>query len=194
MMFNRENARMNKWKDMIPNLRSMMMNGDEKLKARVRKGIPKSLRHEVWPLICNIKGMKTSSNMFYDELIAKENWIFEADIKKDVDLTFQNNIFFSREVGKVGSSDTESDHGYPEGRKHRVSAARVHAGHEFHRRHVLSVHEQRRELLDVRLPVRKARHVDILQGARDDRPVLVHLHGAAQEVYGQVACTPRTLV
>lgn len=72
----------------------------QSVKRRVRKGIPSSMRQEVWPIICNLKGIKNDSHFFYDELVAKENWVFEEEIKKDVVRTFQDNIFFIRDVGK----------------------------------------------------------------------------------------------
>ena len=59
------------------------------------------MRHEVWPIICNLKVLKSEASYFYDELIIKENWISEEEIKKDVIRTFQDNIFFIRPVGKV---------------------------------------------------------------------------------------------
>lgn len=99
--FQTENARTVKWKSMMPNLKILMKQGDETLKSRVRKGIPNTMRYEVWPTVCNLKGLKTDSNYFYDELIQKENWVSEEDIKKDVIRTFQDNLYFIRKVGKV---------------------------------------------------------------------------------------------
>lgn len=63
------------------------------------------MRHEVWPLICNLKGIKTDSHLFYDELLGKENWACEEEIRKDVTRTFQNNIFFLQHVGKEAITD-----------------------------------------------------------------------------------------
>lgn len=100
--FDRENARMMKWKKMLPDLKALMMAGDETLKRRVRKGIPNTMRFEVWPTVCNLRGLKSESKFFYDDLILKENWLTEEEIKKDVIRTYQNNIFFMNSVGKVG--------------------------------------------------------------------------------------------
>lgn len=99
--FETENARTVKWQNMLPNIKMLIKQGDDTLKRRVRKGIPNSMRFEVWPIVCNLKGVKTDSNFFYDELIQKENWVTEEDIRKDVIRTFQDNVYFIRDVGKV---------------------------------------------------------------------------------------------
>ena len=63
------------------------------------------MRQEVWPIVANLKSIKNDSHYFYDELIAKENWVYQDEIMKDVVVTFKDNIFFIRDVGKEAITD-----------------------------------------------------------------------------------------
>lgn len=75
------------------------------MKSRVRKGIPSSLRHEIWQIICNLKALKADSHHFYDELIAKEKWVCQDIIENDVRRTFTTNIYYMQGIGKKSISD-----------------------------------------------------------------------------------------
>lgn len=57
------------------------------------------MRHEVWPIVCNLKSIKAESYLYYDELVQRDNWLHEEEIKKDVVRTFQTNMFFKRGIG-----------------------------------------------------------------------------------------------
>lgn len=49
------NARIEKWRKMLPEIPRLLTKGDSKLKSRLRKGIPSGLRMLVWPLLAEVE-------------------------------------------------------------------------------------------------------------------------------------------
>lgn len=52
------NARVEKWRKMLPKLEQSIALNDQKLKERIRKGIPNGIRVKVWPLLSGIIQIK----------------------------------------------------------------------------------------------------------------------------------------
>lgn len=75
------------------------------MKSRVRKGIPAGLRHVVWPILCDFKGLRREMKFNYAHFIATSEYPCEEIIQKDIDRTFGNNIFFHRGVGQTASTN-----------------------------------------------------------------------------------------
>jgi len=101
----RDNARVEKWRNMMPKLESMIEKRDIKLKTRVRKGIPESFRGKVWPMLAKVNQLKARSNVNYQELL-KQDTTYMEDIIKDVHRTFPNHPFFA-EKGGYGQKSLE---------------------------------------------------------------------------------------
>ena len=71
------NARMEKWNYMIQNYEKFKLKKFEKLKSRTRKGIPDSLRSNVWKLFAE-------KNRFYQKDLFKK--LESRSIKEDMEL------------------------------------------------------------------------------------------------------------
>jgi len=50
----KQNARIEKWRKMMPSIGKLMANNDDKLKNRLRKGIPDGIRMLIWPLLAEV--------------------------------------------------------------------------------------------------------------------------------------------
>jgi hypothetical protein len=93
------NARLEKWNYMLSNFDDFAKNHYSKLKERVRKGIPDSLRGYVWQKILNV-----DEDFYKKDLYQKLNEesgepSIEEVIIKDIDRTFPKNTFFNQKYG-----------------------------------------------------------------------------------------------
>ena len=52
------NARVEKWRKMLPNITHLISSQNKKLKERIRKGIPDGIRVKVWPYLAQIEALK----------------------------------------------------------------------------------------------------------------------------------------
>ena len=93
------NARLEKWNYMLSNFDDFVKNHYSKLKERVRKGIPDSLRGYVWQKILNVdvEFYKKDLYMQLNEESGDKN--LEEVIIKDIDRTFPKNTFFNQKYG-----------------------------------------------------------------------------------------------
>ena len=99
-----ENAKLKKWLELLPNLDLYIKNNKKKLKKKIRKGIPDSLRGEIWFKISGAS--KIWREKIYDEYLNRinENEMIkipdEATIIKDIDRTYPKNLFFLNKLGE----------------------------------------------------------------------------------------------
>lgn len=92
------NARLEKWNVMLSNFDDFCKNNFSKLKNRVRKGIPDSLRSYAWQKIINLDEFyqKEVYQKLNDEKVDPN---LEAVIVKDIDRTFPKCTFFKEKYG-----------------------------------------------------------------------------------------------
>jgi len=89
----------------MPNFDYYMENNKKKLKEKIRKGIPDSLRGEVWLKISGVKKLREGQENLYNELISQinendtEKVNDEEVIIKDMHRTFPRNILFKGKLG-----------------------------------------------------------------------------------------------
>ena len=89
----------------MPTFDNFMKNNKKKLKLEIRKGIPDSLRGQVWMKISGAQKLREARGFLYNELIdnLNENEIIripdEEVIIKDLHRTFPNNLLFKNKLG-----------------------------------------------------------------------------------------------
>lgn len=54
----------------MPNIVKLMQSNDEKLKSRLRKGIPDGIRMLVWPLLAEVDQMKQQAKVRTKTMLA----------------------------------------------------------------------------------------------------------------------------
>ena len=92
------NARLEKWNFMLSNFDDFYKNNFAKLKTRVRKGIPDSLRAYAWQKIINLDEFYQKD--VFQKLSEEEvDANLEAVIIKDIDRTFPKCTFFKEKYG-----------------------------------------------------------------------------------------------
>jgi hypothetical protein len=93
------NARTEKWRYMIENINVYKNRKKNKLKERTRKGIPDSLRSQIWQLFADIKRYDNQKDLF--ENLEKEQLDQETEITiiKDLDRTFPACSLFTDKYG-----------------------------------------------------------------------------------------------
>ena len=93
------NARTEKWRYMIENINIYKNRKKNKLKERTRKGIPDSLRSQIWQLFADIKRYDNQKDLF--ENLEKEQLDQETEITiiKDLDRTFPACSLFTDKYG-----------------------------------------------------------------------------------------------
>lgn len=98
----KENARIEKWEKMIGDWDKYTTKKFAKLKARIRKGIPNSLRGRVWCLLSEIDALRQNyPEDYYSHLLSLEiQKIVETEISVDLDRTFPNHVKFRTAEGK----------------------------------------------------------------------------------------------
>ena len=93
------NARLEKWNYMLSNFDDFMKNHYSKLKERVRKGIPDSLRGYVWQKILNVDEEFYKKDLYIQLNDESGDQSLEEVIIKDIDRTFPKNTFFNQKYG-----------------------------------------------------------------------------------------------
>lgn len=68
------NARIEKWRKMIPKIPQLMANNDSKLKSRLRKGIPEGIRMLIWPCLAEIDQMKIQAKVKHSIVLFKRTY------------------------------------------------------------------------------------------------------------------------
>jgi len=95
----RDNARLEKWQEMLVRWEFMKRSRQKKLKQRTRKGVPDCLRGKVWLDFAATRSTETSD--LYKELtLSEEISLYEAQIRKDVYRTFPKHVFFRELAGQ----------------------------------------------------------------------------------------------
>ena len=100
-----ENTKLKEWLEIMPHFDNYMKKNKKKLKLKIRKGIPDSLRGEVWMKISGAEKYKIGKENLYKELISKikENELLkipeEDIIIKDMYRTFPKNLMFMNKLG-----------------------------------------------------------------------------------------------
>lgn len=102
-LMKRENARMEKWSEMVSTFEDHMVNQFDKVKTRARKGIPDCYRGLVWQRFAELATFKknpkykdTYKNCVADESVDKKN---ESVILRDIDRTFPKHAYFKDKYG-----------------------------------------------------------------------------------------------
>ena len=104
-LLSKENERLKKWLEIIPYFENYRKKNKKKLKRKIRKGIPDSLRGEIWLKICDIEKLKKGKENYYNELTSKikESELIkipdEDTIIKDMYRTFPGNLMFMNKLG-----------------------------------------------------------------------------------------------
>lgn len=100
----RDNARTEKWNEMLKDFDTHFKNRSSKLKSRTRKGIPDCLRGYIWQVYADVKSLKSSSqdDQIYFKLKTQEpiNDDMENVIFRDINRTFPKNVFFKEKYGQ----------------------------------------------------------------------------------------------
>ena len=101
----KENAKLKKWMKITPFFENYMKKNRKKLKSKIRKGIPDSLRGEIWMKISGADKMKQGRENLYNELISKinQNEVLkipeEETIIKDMNRTYPKSLMFMNKLG-----------------------------------------------------------------------------------------------
>lgn len=86
------NARVEKWRKMLPQIDQLIDSKNEKLKLRIRKGIPDGIRLKIWPHLGQTDQLKKKYiNKSYNDLILQSDFPYETDIEADLNRTFPNH-------------------------------------------------------------------------------------------------------
>ena len=92
----RMNARTEKWRQMLSKFAEFQHS--EKLKERVRKGIPNGMRCKAWPMLAEIQRLQSENpELDYEELIKRVDFPYEHDIVVDLPRTFPNHFLFKKD-------------------------------------------------------------------------------------------------
>lgn len=98
----RDNARLEKWTDMLQRWDFIQRSRKDRLKSRVRKGIPDCLRSKVWYDLSGAEETKlTYPGNYYETLLARTGVEdVEEQIRRDLARTFPNHILFRKPDGQ----------------------------------------------------------------------------------------------
>lgn len=92
-----------KWVAMVRKWDKFLRDSPEVVKRRVRKGIPDSMRALVWPTFVGGFERKKQFPALYQTLLAQESEHQDV-IRRDINRTFPNHIFFREPGDKDGST------------------------------------------------------------------------------------------
>lgn len=97
-----ENARIEKWTKMLSNWTKYKNRRASKLKRRVRKGIPSSLRGQIWYRISDAGSIRNNfPESYYRTLLDSKQTLPDSDaIECDISRTFATHVMFQRGVGQ----------------------------------------------------------------------------------------------
>ena len=102
----KENVKLKEWLEITPYFDNYMKKNKNKLKKKIRKGIPDSLRGEIWMKISGTDILKKGREKLYNDLITKikKNEVLkvpdEETIIKDMHRTFPKNLLFMNKLGE----------------------------------------------------------------------------------------------
>ena len=102
----KENVKLKEWLEITPYFDNYMKKNKNKLKKKIRKGIPDSLRGEIWMKIRGTDILKKGREKLYNDLITKikKNEVLkvpdEETIIKDMHRTFPKNLLFMNKLGE----------------------------------------------------------------------------------------------
>lgn len=101
----KENTKLKEWLEITPYFENYMNKNKKKLKLKIRRGIPDSLRGEIWMKISGADKFKQGRENLYNELITKinKNELYQIPdediIIKDMNRTFPKNLMFMNKLG-----------------------------------------------------------------------------------------------
>ena len=101
----KENIKLKEWLEITPYFDNYMKKNPKKLKLKIRKGIPDSLRGDIWMKISKTDIFKQGREKIYKDLVSKikENEFLkvpeEETIIKDMYRTFPKNLMFMNRLG-----------------------------------------------------------------------------------------------
>ena len=101
----KENIKLKEWLEITPYFDNYMKKNPKKLKLKIRKGIPDSLRGDIWMKISKTDKFKQGREKMYNDLVTKikENEFLkvpeEETIIKDIYRTFPKNLMFMNKLG-----------------------------------------------------------------------------------------------
>mmetsp|Transcript_49928 Transcript_49928/g.97938 ORF Transcript_49928/g.97938 Transcript_49928/m.97938 type:complete len:506 (-) Transcript_49928:274-1791(-) len=78
------------------------------VKSRIRKGIPESMRSIMWQKFTGCTENRDNRPGLYAELVAQEQGTFDAEIRRDIDRTFPEHVYFHGTQNKQGKKGQES--------------------------------------------------------------------------------------
>ena len=102
----KENIKLKEWLEITPYFENYMEKNKKKLKLKIRKGIPDSLRGEIWVKISGADKLKKGREKLYNDLLSKikDNEVLkvpeEEIIIKDIYRTFPKNLMFMNKLGE----------------------------------------------------------------------------------------------
>ena len=102
----KENVKLKEWLEITPYFDNYMKKNKNKLKKKIRKGIPDSFRGEIWMKISGTDILKKGREKLYNDLITKikKNEVLkvpdEETIIKDMHRTFPKNLLFMNKLGE----------------------------------------------------------------------------------------------
>ena len=101
-----ENIKLKEWLEITPYFNNYMKKNKKELKSKIRRGIPDSLRGDIWMKISGTDIFKQGREKLYNELVSKikGNEVFkipeEDTIIKDMNRTFPKNLMFMNKLGE----------------------------------------------------------------------------------------------
>ena len=104
-------------------------NKKDKLKSRIRKGIPDSLRSAVWPRFTGaVEAMKAAPPGTYRKMLSEHCELADV-ISRDIARTFPNHLLFRDELGSSGG-DGEDVSGSSSGRQSLYNVLKAYANYD----------------------------------------------------------------
>ena len=101
-----ENVKLKEWLEITPYFENYMKKNRNKLKKKIRKGIPDSLRGDIWMKISGTDKLRQGREKLYNDLISRiqKNEVLkipdEETIIKDLNRTFPKNLLFMNRLGE----------------------------------------------------------------------------------------------
>ena len=98
----RDNARLEKWQEMLGRWDFMKRSRQQKLKTRTRKGIPDCLRGKIWFDLADCERVRQAAGTELYKLlnVSEEVSPYDGQIRKDVYRTFPKHVYFREEAGQ----------------------------------------------------------------------------------------------
>ena len=135
----RLNARIEKWSEMLETWSTFKKKNPNLLKSRVRKGIPDSLRGQVWQLLANTTELKVNHrpHLYFRLTNMIEDPPCMLTIEKDLDRTYPSHELFRSSLGQDSLRNIlrsyafyDPEIGYCQGMAYIVGIARMYMDEE----------------------------------------------------------------